>query len=339
MREVALGIIVAAAVLQGSFMVPMAYVKGWKWENSWLLFSLLGMFVFNWAVAFATVPRLCDVYQEAFPGALAVPVVSGVCWGFGAICFGVGVAATGFARGYAVIMGVILLGTVVPMVTLLVDEVGTARGILTLCSLVVMVAGFVICGVAGVQKEREQGTRTGAITRVSTISPKVGLLICVLSGLFSCMTNVGFAHSETLMKLASQSDAWKYCAGNAVWAVLFTSGGLANLAYCGYLLRKNDSLKAYLGKGLVRNVLLVVAMSAMWIGSFILYGVGACMLGKWGTVTGWPVFIGLTVVVASLWGTLQGEWTGASAGPRRLVIAGTVLLLLAVLIIISSTAA
>ena len=101
-------IVIAASVLQGSFMVPMAYVRKWKWENSWAVFSILAMIVFNWILAFVSIPSLCQVYQAASPGMLFIPVAFGLLWGIGAIGFGLGVAAVGLALGYAIIMGLVL---------------------------------------------------------------------------------------------------------------------------------------------------------------------------------------------------------------------------------------
>ena len=102
---------------------------------------------------------------------------------------------------------------------------------------------------------------------------------------------VGYALSERLIDQAQQAGAPKHWAGNSVWALLFTFGGLANLAYCGYLFTKNRSLEAYGDKHSWRNLLLVAAMSAMWMGSFVLYGVGARMLGDWGPIVGWSLYV------------------------------------------------
>ena len=54
-------LILAAAVLQGSFVVPMTRTRGWRWEHTWLAFSVLGMLVFNWMFGLAAIPRLTEV--------------------------------------------------------------------------------------------------------------------------------------------------------------------------------------------------------------------------------------------------------------------------------------
>ena len=335
MNELFLGlvIVIAAAVLQGSFLVPMTYVKNWKWENSWAIFSILGMLVFNWILGLVSIPALLQIYKTAPASVLAIPAIFGLLWGIGAICFGLGMAAVGLALGYAVIMGLVLsFGAFIPMVLLHPAEILTAKGILILLGLAIMLVGIAIFGKAGIQKEHEQGKKTGQITKISTLSIKIGLLVCIVGGLLSCLTNVGFALSGSLVDLALEHKTSAIWAGNSIWCILFAFGGIANLAYCGFLFKKNDSFKVYRGENFFRNFFLMAVTSLMWIGSFVIYGVGAGMMGSWGTVIGWSVFIALSISIAGIWGIAQGEWKNTSGKTRRLMILGIVILVLAIFV-------
>jgi len=327
-------IVIVASVLQGSFMVPMSYVKKWKWENSWAVFSVLGMIAFNWILAIVSIPSLFRVYGSASVSNLAVPAIFGLCWGIGAVCFGLGIAAVGFALGYAIIMGMVLsFGAFIPLAVLHPDQILTPKGLLVIVSLIVMVAGIAVFGRAGTRKEKEQSEKTGSITRTSTVSIKVGLAICVVAGLLSCLTNVGYSLSQPLIDVALAQGASSKWAGNSVWAILFAFGGLANLTYCGILFGKNKSFVEYSGTGMVTNLLLLALMSLMWIGSFVLYGLGAGMMGDWGTVIGWSVFIALSITIANVWGFAQGEWANTTASTRKLMAAGLAILVLAIFVI------
>lgn len=326
-------IVLLAGVIQGSFMVPMAYVKHWAWENSWAVFSVLGMVVFNWMLATASIPSLLEIYAQSTSIDLLTPALFGLCWGVGAICFGLGVAAAGFALGYSIIMGITLsVGAFVPMLILNREAIFTPNGLLVVASLMVMIVGLIVFGKAGGRKESEQSEKSGAITKMSTLSFKAGLVICVLSGVFSSLINVGFALSQSLVESATASGAGSAWAGNAVWAILFSFGALANLGYCGYLFVRNDSFKAFRAPGFAKNFILVAAMSLMWIGSFVLYGLGAGKMGQWGLVVGWGTFLALSVMVANLWGSAQGEWANTSTKTRRLMATGLGLLATAIVI-------
>jgi L-rhamnose-H+ transport protein len=337
---VGLLIVVASSVLQGVFMVPMAYVKNWKWENSWAVFSILAMVAFNWGFARALIPPLGQIFAQASSTELVIPAVFGALWGIGAICFGLGMAAVGFALGYAVIMGIVLTaGAFIPMAVLHADQIATTKGMLVVASLAVMVIGIVVFGRAGIRKEKEQGGRSGAITKTSNLPMKVGLIICIVAGVFSSFSNVGYSLSKPLVELSLAKGAPTNWAGNAIWAVVFSCGAVSNLIYCIYLFVKNKSFSAYWDKASPGNLLLLALMSAMWIGSFVLYGLGAGKMGELGTVIGWSIFIALSITLANLVGFAQGEWANTSPATRRLLAAGLALLILAIIIIALSNKA
>jgi L-rhamnose-H+ transport protein len=229
-------------------------------------------------------------------------------------------------------MGITLsIGALVPMLVFNRAAVLTPNGLTVITSLAVMLAGLVVFGKAGRRKESEQSERSGAITRVSTLSFNSGLIVCILSGVFSSLINVGLALSHGLVERATAAGAGHAWAGNAVWAILFSFGALANLAYCGYLFRKNASFKLFRIE-LAGNFLRVAAMALMWIGSFVLYGLGAGKMGPWGLIVGWGTFLALSVLVANLWGSALGEWANTSARTRRLMASGLGILALAIVI-------
>jgi len=114
--------------------------------------------------------------------------------------------------------------------------------------------------------------------------------------------------------------------------VLFTSGGILNILYCAYLMGINKTADCYRAKGSPVNFILLLFMSLMWIGSFILYGVGATMMGTWGTVIGWAVYMVLSIAVANIWGIAQGEWKGVSRVTKMVMVRALVILFVAILV-------
>jgi len=326
-------VVIAAAVFQGSFAVPMAYARTWKWENSWMIFSIFGMIVFNLLFALVSIPGLFEVYRTAGPGELLVPLVFGLIWGIGAIAFGLGITSVGLALGYPIMLGTVLsMGAFIPMAVLHPGEILTVKGMLVVFGLIITLIGIGVSAAAGLRKEREQGKAAGEITRTARFSVKAGILICLISGIFSSSINIGFSLSKPLMDTALYLGAPANWAGNVIWVVLFTSGGILNILYSAYLMGVNKTVVCYRAEGSGKNLLFLVLMSVMWIGSFILYGVGATMMGDWGTVIGWSVYMVLSIAVANIWGIFQGEWSGASHKTKMLMSRAFVILLFAILI-------
>ena len=74
-------------------------------------------------------------------------------------------------------------------------------------------------------------------------------------------------------------------------------------------------------------------MAAFWFGSTSLYGIASGKLGSWGTILGWPLFMSLIVITASVLGIVTGEWKNAGKKPLKIQLSGVVVLVLAVFVL------
>ena len=90
--NITLGLLIVsvAGLLQGSFILPMTYTKKWEWAHKWFAFSLLGMLVLNWIIAFITIGNLPTIISQISSSLLLVVLLFGLGWGIGAILFGKG---------------------------------------------------------------------------------------------------------------------------------------------------------------------------------------------------------------------------------------------------------
>ncbi len=327
-------IVIIAGVFQGSFAVPMSYARTWKWENSWMMYVIFGMIVFNLLFAVYTVPNLWDVYTVD-ASVLVTPLLFGVMIGFAAVTFGLGLASAGFSLGFAIMQGTATgLGALIPMLVLHPEDVATSKGILILVTLVISLAGVGIIGAAGVKREREQGGAAGEITKTSNISLRTGIIICLVNGFLATAFNLGFVFSNRLIDAAQAAGASQYWAGNAAWGILFTVGGIINVAYCLYLMKRNNTAREFKNPGFGKNLILIILMSVIWIASFIMYGSGMTMMGSWGGVIGWPIYMILSISTANLWGMFQGEWGGTvSVATKRMMAMGLGLLVISILLL------
>jgi len=321
---VGLGLVLAAGFLQGSFMLPMTFTRRWEWEHGWALFTVLGMLIFNWALALRMVPDLLAAYRATPTSDLWILALFGGLWGAGAILFGLGMAKLGMAVGYPVIMGLILsLGAIIPLLLQSPGELVSQTGLLLLAGTSVTIGGIVLCSKAAAAKDA-QPSRQPVASGLGA-----GLVIAVLAGALSCFPNVGMNYAVNLKAAAVQRGASEGMAANAVWALLFTAGGAVNLAYCLALMIRRGNFRQ-LANDLGRNAAWIAMMAAMWIGSFYLYGLGAGRMGEWGGILGWPLFISLAILVGNLWGLWRGEWRTASPQARTRLNLGLLVLLLAV---------
>ena len=122
-------------------------------------------------------------------------------------------------------------------------------------------------------------------------------------------------------------------APNAVWLPLMCAGGVPNLIYCLYLLRKNGTGPRFAAPRTGVYWALAALMALFWFGSTVLYGVATVELGPLGPVLGWPLFMSLIVITASALGVATGEWLNAGKQPLRVMSAGVAVLVLAICVL------
>ncbi|MGH9482194.1 MAG: L-rhamnose/proton symporter RhaT, partial [Terriglobales bacterium] len=165
------------------------------------------------------------------------------------------------------------------------------------------------------------------------ISVMQGLLYCVISGVGSALENVGFTEARPLQDYAQAHGAAAAWAPNVVWLPIMLAGGVPGLIYCGYLVRKNRTGGRFRLAGTASYWWLAALMALLWFGSTTLYGIGAGVLGSLGTVLGWPAFMSLIVITASVLGLMTGEWKGSGRAPLRIMYSGIAVLVLAIVVL------
>jgi L-rhamnose-H+ transport protein len=319
-------LVLLAALLQGTFVFPMAMVKEWSWEHTWATFSVLGMFFLNWIIVLLLVPNIFLVYVSSPAHDLAVLALFGMGWGVGAVLFGLGMEKLGMALGYPIIMGLIAgLGAMIPLLVFS-PPIPFAPKALVLLGTALVIFGIVVCSIGGSLK-----TLSGdKDSEIDSSSFKSGLVIAILAGMFSCLPNVGVAYAGNIISTAAKLGISSSSSANTVWALLFAFGCIVNLTYCLYLMISRKTLGRYFRGATPRNLGLTALMAAMWIGSFYFYGAGAARLGRLGIVVGWPLFISLSIAVGNVWGLWRGEWKGSSRKARRFLNQGLAILMLAI---------
>jgi len=332
---VGLSLVVLAAVLQGVFLLPMARARGWAWEHTWVAFSLTGMIALNWVFTFLTLPQPSAIYTAVPRQELMVLIGFGLCWGIGAILFGLGMDMIGLTLGYPLIMGLnASVGTFVPLLRLYGTSMFAGRRLLIAAGTAVAIAGIAACSIAGARRE-SHAHQSQSASRSKFLT---GLVIAVASGFLSCLPNIGLTFGTNTLRVAHDLGATPALAGNAVWFIFFTCGGVVNVLYCFWVMVGRKNLPALVASSHFANWGWILAMGAMWIGSFYLYGTGTAQLGAEGGTIGWPIFVSLSIGVGVLCGLGKGEWTNAPAKGKALLWKGLALLIVAVLIIPFGTA-
>lgn len=324
--------IVIAGILQGAFALPMGYARKWRWENTWLGYSVLAFLVLPVAMTLATPSHFLDVLRSAPPPATLRVGLFGFGWGMGAVFFGLGIDYAGMALGMSVMTGLIdALGTLVPMAILSPRVLRESRGKLIVLATGITIVGVAVCGYAGHLRDRAI-VDPDVTTQPKKPLPKA-LAICVMSGILSAMFNFGYAFSGPVTQAARQAGATPDAALNVVWALLLGCGLIPNAAYCIFLLQRNKGWRLYRGSGAVGHWVLALIMAVMWLGGTLLYGVAGDRLGELGPSLGWAAWNAVMIIAAMGCGFLVGEWKHAGRRAVYVLWIGVAVLIVSVVLL------
>jgi L-rhamnose-H+ transport protein len=246
------------------------------------------------------------------------------------VLFGLALDKIGIALTFSIVLGLsAAMGSLIPLIRLHSDRLFTRGGFMSLAGIALVLAGVAASAVAGTIRDR--GKQTGMAKNGAA---GVGLVMAIVSGVCASMMNVGFAYGAPLAAAAGTRGGNSLWVTDAVWVPLLAGGAVPNVLYCIYLLAKRKTAANYTSSSFARNLPLACAMGILWFGSSVLYGIATAFLGELGPVVGWPLFMSLIVIVATLLGLWTGEWRGAARSAFR-VQGFAVLVLIAAVIVLS----
>lgn len=328
-----MAIILVSGGMNAAFALPMKLSRNWKWENLWLVFSVVGILIVPWALALGLVPGVLSVYAGVTPRALLLPLVFGLLWGVAQVTFGVSLRMVGVALSFAVVSGLASLsGSLVPILTFYPEELFRPRGLMLLVSIPFLIVGLTLYALAGRRRKREQaGSPAGDATPQGSFT--VGLALCIFTGIFGSSYNLGFAFAGDVIRESLRRGAGPLTSTYAVWALVLGAGFIPNLIYCVYLLMKNRTANLFARRGWAREFLLGVAMALTWVTAVLSYGIGATLVGADGTSIGYMLFISASILFANIFGLMAGEWIGVSTRTRRFLYAAVAFILIAVIVL------
>ncbi|VGO19495.1 L-rhamnose/proton symporter RhaT [Pontiella sulfatireligans] len=332
-----IGLLLAAlgGGIQGAFVYPLKFMKNWKWENGWFVFTITCCFIFPMVLAFGTTPDLMDIYRQTDSITIWLVFISGIAWGIGVVLFGLGAEFLGMALGIAIITALnAAFGTLFPLLFLPSDSFSTKALLFLIFGLLVLIIGVAQVAAAGKRRELDQ-KKEGQTSSSKRVSFKVGLVVCIVASIFCPATNFavffGQPISESVKALGTVAP---YNVGYAQLLPYFIGGFIVNTIYCIYLFIKNNSFKNYYNSGKTINMLLGVSMSGLFMVGMVLYTVALTIYIKdIGAVVGWPLFMAATIMAANFLGLMSGEWKGVSKRAVVKLFSGIILLIVAIVLV------
>jgi L-rhamnose-H+ transport protein len=322
---------VVSGVFNGLFTAPMKMIRGWRWENIWLVFIVTACLFMPAGMVTVMGQSPGGLYAAAPPGAVSSAILFGFAWGFGAILFGLSVDYLGVSLANSLVIGLSsAMGSLVPLILHRQLELNAQLAFLFL-GIVTFLLGVTLCGMAG---RRREGATDHAITPGKRTR---AYFFCIGSGIMSAVFNIGYSLALPIADTGVRMGFSQFGATNTIWLLMLAAGSVPNIFFCLYRMKRNRSRSLMAGDGTGRAWGLSILMGLLWGGSIFLYGAATPLLGDKGPSIGWPLSLAVGLLVANLMGVLLGEWRDANPKAVRLMRSGIVTIIVAIVLCATSS--
>ena len=338
----------------GSFYIPYKKVKGWHWESYWIVGGLFSWLIVPPLAAWLTIPGFTEIIKTTGFSTLVLTFFFGLLWGIGGLTYGLGVRYLGVSLGSSIILGLCMVfGALIPSIyydfspvegkDTFSAMVGSGWGLTVLAGLVVCILGIIICGKAGVMKEKQlkaAGSDPHGMDVKTEYKFALGMFVSIISGVLSACFNFGLEAGQSMGVVAN--EAWKAAhpgegeflfRNNVIYVVLLWGGLTTNFIWCMILNARNKTFGDYTNKKtpLGSNYLFAALAGTTWFLQFFFYGMGESKLGN--GPSSWILHMAFIILVANMWGIILKEWKGVSKKTARTIAVGILTIILAVIIV------
>ena len=319
-------LLIFASFFQGTFGLGMKYMNPMSWESWWVIHVLVAMILFPMIWAYIVIPDLFDIIASSPKDAIYSAMLYGFLWGIGGIMFGVSVPYIGLSLTMGIVMG--LAGSAGSLIPLFQIENATSQPSFPyiIGGLIISIIGVAITAKAGIDRDK--------LINSSSKSKNIlkGLLIAVTCGLLSSLLNVGFANAAPIAEKAQEFGVITRNSSLAAWVVVLWGAFIMNFSYAVLLLFKNNSWITFSLKNSLNAYKWSLIAGFCWFAALGVYGQGAALLGEIGPVIGWPILLGLSLIISNYWAYNAGEWDNAQKPFNKLLIGLFILIISAVVL-------
>ena len=331
-------LIIVASFFQGSFGVGMKYMSPLKWENWWLVHVSIAMVLFPLLWTCLSVSGYMPVIEDVFADPVAqraasIAILFGFLWGIGGIMFGVSVPYIGLSLTMGIVMGI--AGTLGALIPLLQNPNATSlpQFPYVIAGLGITIIGVVFTAKAGIDRDKMQGT--SSLSGGNIIK---GIIIAVVCGALSSLLAVGHTNvNDDVTLIAENYGINGRNASLIAWLIVFIGAYAMNALYSLVLIVKNNRWSNFFVAGSKKAYIWSVIAGPCWFSALGFYGQGSALMNgasdnNLGKIFGWPMLLGLSLIVSNVWAYRAGEWKNAKK-PFNLLLVGLVVLILASVIL------
>lgn len=344
----------------GSWYMPYNWVKQWRWEIYWITGGIFSWFLMPFLAVWLTIPDWLGILQAADGSVLRNTYIMGLLWGVGGLTYGLAIRYLGMSLGNSVLLGITsVVGSlglpilrnvpafadIIPDGLTFTDLFGSTGGRIVLLGILILLAGIILSGRAGIKKDQDLGGNKEGVNSEFKLSK--GLIIAVISGVLSAFFSFGIDTGKEMGVVARSlaieqnypflndgGEGIKYLfENNIIFFVILWGGLTTNVIWTTALILKNKTGSDFIDKKtpLLSNYLFCALAGTTWFLQFFFYGMGETKIGN--GASSWTLHMATIILTANMWGFYRKEWKGVSKSTYNMILMGIGAILLSVIVI------
>jgi len=326
-------LILIGAVSSGSFAVPFDGVKGWKWENYWLVTGLFSFIVVPFLACLFLVKDFGLLLTNVPPELFFKIFILGALYGVGSLTFGLSMRYLGLSLGYALSLGLMAaIGTLVPPALdgrfgLLLNSF---NGNMVLTGIGISLLGIAGIAYAGYKKDQFQVKAAD-----SEFDFKKGVIAAIITGFLASAMSLGMEQGSEVNVMAEKMGTDPLFSSNPTMFIMLIGTFITTLIWCTYLMIKGNTVKDFVKQKpsvILINTGLTFVAGLLWYLQFIFFGMGKSRMGEY-TFAAWGILMAFIIVTAMVWGLFKGEWKGIPSKIRTIMLISLGVIILGTFII------
>lgn len=316
-----LGLFLAAmcGVSWGIFLAPLRVIKVWQWENIWLVWTFLGLFVAPLIFAAWTIPHYLELNKVIGMPLLVLAVVVGGLVSTSGFLYGVTIPGIGLGLATALNAGSCMAMSLVPLVVLHRKSLLHPSGWLDIAGVALSIVGLAFCSKGGglrdaeLKKKKLSEDTIEVVAGPHKLSFVQSVALCCVAGVINSIFNLALAFPNPIVNIARHLGYSEFDANNAFTTPYLIGGAIINCMYAAFLLRRNNTFARFRAPGWLACAFWSVIMGGMFLFAILAYTKALALLGSFGGVIAWGLSMAAMILVSSLWDVLMGEWKGPAA--------------------------
>jgi L-rhamnose-H+ transport protein len=310
----------------------MGRLKRWRWENFWMVWSAIALFIGPSFTAALSIPHVLHFYTHVPTRALLATVVVGAIAGTSGFLYSRSVPAIGFGLATAFDSGSGLVGgSMIPLFKTQTLSSNLASNTLTIVAIAVAIVGIYLSAKAGRIREATLSKEDVSVRLSRTqMTFFKGVAFSIFAGSIASCMNLGLVFQGDLATMARASGASEFGISSAFLAPYLLGGFLSNILYAGVLVKRNKTLPLFRKPGSRPDWLWSMWMGLLFALAIAAYSGAIALLGAFGTVVGWGLKTAVAIAISSLWDLHRGEW---NARGKTVMLTGVGVLIVAVVLL------